>query len=69
MIRNSTMSKNEFRNQRTPLPQGKIQDEFLGCRRREPPTTVPDNTSGQTGISGHSNDMVRPNLTPSDVSG
>ncbi len=33
------------------------------------PTTGPDNSNGQTGISGHSNDMVRPNLTPSDVSG
>ena len=44
MIRNSTMSKNDFRPQIYPFPQGKIQDEFLGCRRRErlqPTRTTP----------------------------
>ncbi|WP_237584136.1 hypothetical protein, partial [Photobacterium halotolerans] len=36
------------------LPQEKIQDEFLGCRRRErlqPPRTTPENKKGISGYS------------------
>ncbi len=39
-------------NQRSPLPQGKIQDEFSGCRRQErlqPPRTTPKNKKGFLG--------------------
>ncbi len=45
-------SHNTQKTKRNPLPQGKIQDEFLGCRRRarlQPPRTTPKNNKGFLG--------------------